>query len=112
MTYREPTGADRKRVAAYLALYIAVLAAGSFLLMPRGALGAAVWVVIVVAGAFLLIRWHAMNTAYRCRDCRHEFEISVLTDAISPHGTGGGGWKYLKCPQCGKRTRARVLRKE
>jgi len=112
MTCREPTDADRKEAAAYVTPYIAVLAAGALLLMPGGVPGAVVWVAIVVGGALLLIRWHARNTAYRCRDCHHEFEISVLTDATSLHGTGGGGWKYLKCPQCGKRTRARVLRKE
>ncbi|MFU8795856.1 MAG: hypothetical protein ACNA7X_00965 [Dehalococcoidia bacterium] len=112
MAYREPTREDHTRTAIYLVLYIAVLSGGAFLLMPGGAFGAAAWAVIVVIGAFLLIRWHARNTAYRCRECHHEFEISILTDAISPHGTGGGGWKYLRCPQCDRRTRAQVLIKE
>lgn len=112
MAYREPTLGDQARTGLYLIVYVAVLTVGAFILMPKGASGSAAWAVIVVIGAFLLIRWHARNTAYRCRDCHHEFEISVVTDAVSPHGTGGGGWKYLKCPQCGKRTRARVLRRD
>jgi len=44
----------------------------------------------------------AKNTAYRCRNCGHEFEISLRTDLIRPHGIGNGGWKYLECPQCGR----------
>ena len=108
-------GIDRRRPEGsrrLVTLYIAVLALGALLLMRGGVPGAVVWAVIVVGGALLLIRWHARNPAYRCRACHHEFEISVLTDAITLRGTGGGGWMYPKCPQCGKRTRARVLRKE
>ena len=112
MEYRKPTRADWRKTAIYPALYITAISAGAFLLMPRSALGALAWAILVILGAFLLIRWHAKNTAYRCRNCGHEFEISIFTDAISPHGPRGGGWTYLKCPRCGTRTRAEMLRKQ
>jgi len=112
MEYRKPDKADRAGTAIYVAVYTAAIGVGAFLLMPGGAVGALAWAVIVVGGAFLLIRWHARNTAYRCRNCGHEFEISIFTDAISPHGAGGGGWTCLRCSRCGKRTRAEMLRKQ
>jgi DNA-directed RNA polymerase subunit RPC12/RpoP len=112
MEYRKPTGRDWKRTVIYLALYIITISVGAFLLMPRGVAGALAWAAVVIGGAFLLVRWHAETTAYRCRNCRHEFEISVFTDAISPHGPGGGGWKYLRCPRCGQRTRTEILLKK
>ncbi len=112
MTYRKPAGADWRKTAIYLAAYIIAIGGGAFLLLPRGGVGALVWVVIALGGLFLLVRWHSKSTAYRCANCGHEFEISLLTDLISPHGIGNGGWKYLKCPHCSQRTRAEVLVKE
>ena len=112
MAYRKSNRADRARTAVYVAIYTAAIGIGAFFLIPRGAAEALAWAVIAIGGAFLMIRWHAQNTAYRCRLCGHEFEISIVTDAISPHGPGGGGWKYLRCPQCGKRTKAEILMKK
>lgn len=112
MTYRKPTGADWGRTAIYLAVYIIAIGSGAFFLLPRGGFGGLVWVVIVVGCLFLLVRWHAKSTAYRCANCGHEFEISPVTDLISPHGIGNGGWKYLKCPHCSQRMRAELLVRE
>lgn len=83
------------------------------MIIPRAwPTGFVVWVFIVSVGLYLMVRWHARSTGYRCRNCGNEFEISTFTDLVSPHGTGDGGWTYLKCPRCEKRTRAKVLRKE
>lgn len=112
VTYRKPTGSDWRKTAVYLAAYIIVVSGGAFLLLPRGGIGILVWVVIVMGGLFLLVRWHSKSTAYHCTHCGHEFEISLLTDLISPHGIGNGVWKYLKCPQCGRRMRANMLVKK
>ena len=111
MDYRKPTRSDWRRTAVCLGIYVAAIGAGAFFLMPTGPAGALAWAVLVIGGAFVLVRWDAKSTAYRCRNCGHEFEISILTDAISPHGPGGGGWKYLRCPRCGKRTRTEILLK-
>lgn len=72
--------------------------------------------VVVLAAVVVLLLfawWHARTFAYRCRSCDNEFEISVLTDLVSPQGIGlkGDGWKLLRCPRCGRWTRARVVRK-
>lgn len=112
MTYRKPNRADWRKTAIYLAVYVVTIIGGAFLLLPRGGVGTLVWAVIVAGGLFLLVKWHSKSAAYRCTNCGHEFEISLLTDLVSPHGIGKGGWKYLKCPQCSQRMRAEVLVKD
>jgi len=70
-----------------------------------------VYGIVFIFSLFLLIRWHTNNFSYRCSRCDHEFRISFVTNLISPHGPNKtGGWKYLKCPQCQKRTRAAIIR--
>jgi len=108
--YRKPTRSDWVKTVVYLAVYIGAISMGAFLLLTRGTVGIVVWALVVVGGLILLVRWHSKITAYRCTNCGHEFEISFLTDLISPHGVGSGGaWKYLRCPQCNRRIRAEVL---
>lgn len=69
-------------------------------------------IILVFSGLILLVRWHARNHIYQCQNCGHEFEVSSFTDFVSPHGPGlAGGWKYLKCPSCQKRSRALEIRK-
>lgn len=74
-----------------------------------------VWLVILIAvvlfTTLLLVNWHTQNFAYKCEICGHEFRISFLLDLLSPHGLNSrGGWKYLKCPKCYKRSKATVIR--
>jgi DNA-directed RNA polymerase subunit RPC12/RpoP len=98
------------KVGAYILLTIIVIAAGAAALIPGSSpFEMGLWLAIFFGGYFLLVRWHANNTAYRCPECGHEFEISVLTDFLSPHTTSK---KFLKCPQCGKRKWATVLLKK
>ena len=109
MPYRGATKKDWLKVGAYVLLTIVVIAAGAAALIPGlRPFEMGLWLVIFFGGYFLLVRWHANSTAYRCPVCGHEFEISVLTDFISPHTTSK---KFLKCPQCGKRKWATVLLK-
>jgi DNA-directed RNA polymerase subunit RPC12/RpoP len=113
MAYRKPSRSDWTRAVIYLLVYIFAISAGAFLLLPQGSLGALLWVVVVVGGLILLVRWHSRITAYRCSRCGHEFEISFLSDLISPHGIGSSGaWKYLRCPRCSRRIQAEVLVKD
>ena len=110
MPYREVTRRDWMKVGAYILLTIIVIAVGALALVPGARpLEMALWLVLFFGGLFLLVRWHANSTAYRCPACGHEFEISTLTDFISPHTTSK---KFLKCPQCGKRKWATVLMKK
>ena len=70
------------------------------------------FLLLALGSLYILVRWHNQTFGYRCKNCGHEFEISTFRNFISPHGIDMlGGWKYLKCPQCGSRTRARVIRK-
>jgi DNA-directed RNA polymerase subunit RPC12/RpoP len=72
-----------------------------------------VWIVLTAAGLILLVFWHAKATAYHCPRCGYEFEISLFTDFLSPHGVNKeGGWKYLKCPSCHHRSRMEILVKK
>ena len=60
-----------------------------------------------------LIFWHARSTAYHCPKCGSEFEISILTDFVSPHGVAkNSGWAYLKCPICSNRSKMKILVKK
>jgi len=87
-------------VAAVLCIVLWVRFAGRF-----GALAA---LSIPAAILFLLVRWHASHYGYCCGHCGAEFEISAFTDFISPHTVQS---KYLRCPQCGKRSWAEARAK-
>lgn len=104
---------QQSKALLYAVAFAAVAVIGAALfLSTRSVAGSVVWVVLVGGGLWLLVGWHARTYAYRCRNCGHEFEISPWTDLISPHGLGKeGGWKYLRCPKCGQRTRAMVIPK-
>ena len=108
--FRETTTADRRAGIRVLVGYLVAISVTSALifLLPW-VVGLAVWLAIVLAGAVRLVRWSARNSGYRCRHCGHEFEISTVTELISPHGTGDGGWTWLRCPRCDRRSRAKAL---
>jgi len=106
--YRQPEGRDWLIMVGAVVLCIGVVTICALILMSGGY--RYLWVGLFAVALYLLVRWHASVTAYRCTRCGHEFEIGVVTDLVSPHGPGrGGGWKYLKCPSCGRRSKARVL---
>ncbi len=109
--YRQPTPRDWLRVIVSLSLFAKVVTAATLVLMflfPSG--HGYIWALALFLSLFLLVRWHAGYTAYRCMHCQYEFEITVAADLVSPHGPGRGRtWKYLKCPRCGRRSRATVL---
>jgi DNA-directed RNA polymerase subunit RPC12/RpoP len=98
------------RGAAYLGLFVLVLVGGGFVVIPTHSTQMeAIWVGLIVACLVLLVTWHARVFCYECRKCSRRFRISPLTDFIHPHGLDRtGGWKYLRCPYCGARTRARI----
>ena len=96
----------------YAVAFAAVAVIGAALFLSTRSVAGFVVLVVLVGGLPFLVVWHARTYAYRCRNCGHEFEISPWTDLISPHGLSKeGGWKYLRCPECGQRTRAMVIPK-
>jgi len=108
--FSQPTRHDHKKTFFLLVVYIAAITAGAIALIPiNEPYGFIAWLIIVLGGLLLLVGWVNRHFGYRCRSCGHDFEISLFVNLVSPHGMG---WKYLKCPDCGRRTRAKVLRKK
>jgi len=105
---------QQRQTVVYLVAFVASAAIGTVIFFAtRSVTGLFAWVALVAGGLLLLVSWHARTFAYRCRSCGHEFEISLWTDLISPHGLSKqGGWKYLSCPACRRRTKATIVRKE
>ncbi len=93
----------------YIVIYLAVISAGAFLLLPRYWY---VWGAVVLAGMVLLVNWHKEKTIYQCPNCAHLYEISFLTDLLAPHGIDKeGGWLLLRCPNCRQRHKTQVLKR-
>jgi len=106
MSYRSITAKDWLKAGLYILLTITLISVSAALLSQFEMTGIIVWLVIAAGSMYLLVRWHANSTAYRCAMCNHEFEIPVFTDLISPHFFSK---KYLKCPQCDKRSWTTIL---
>jgi DNA-directed RNA polymerase subunit RPC12/RpoP len=107
--YSEPTRTDHVTTFVYLGLFVVAVAAGAFTFLPHYWY---LWAAAIVAGLYLLVAYDVRNSGYRCASCGNEFEISIATDLVTIHGVGKDrGWKYLKCPRCGKWSRATVLKK-
>jgi hypothetical protein len=113
MPYEEVTGHDWERTAFYLAVAMLLIVTGAiFLVAINRIIGAILWFALVGVGLTILVSWHTKMYAYRCKQCGEQFEISPLTNFVSPQGVGkNGAWKYLKCPRCNKYERAEVLKK-
>jgi DNA-directed RNA polymerase subunit RPC12/RpoP len=109
----DTTRQDWKKTASYLALYMTAVIIGAYLLLPNYWY---IWAMIVVLGIILLVRWHSKAAVYQCTNCGNEFQVSIVTDFISPQGVGKDdsgktyGWKYLKCPSCKKRMKAIIIK--
>ena len=103
--YKKMGKVDWLRIIGYIAMVIGVITIGGIFLLPTYLY---IWLILTSGSILLFIRWHVKNFAYRCSKCEYEFEISVFTYFITPHGPG---WKYLKCPKCQKRSRATVIKK-
>jgi DNA-directed RNA polymerase subunit RPC12/RpoP len=106
MRYRTATTKDWLKTGFYILLHLNAIVISLIFLLPFGPVGIAVWCIILGGSTYWLVRWHASNTVYRCLECEHLFEISTLTDLITPHFPHQ---KYLKCPQCGQTSWATIF---
>lgn len=77
----ETTRKDWKTTIVYLALYMFAVIIGAILLIP---VYWYLWTVIVILGLILLIQWHSKSAIYKCTNCGNEFQVSFITDLISP----------------------------
>lgn len=105
----DPDHRDMIKSIAYILVYVILISASAFFLLPRYWY---VWAVLVLAGVLILVNWHKGQTAYRCPNCEHIYEISFFTDLTSPHGVNrDGAWLLLRCPKCRQRRKTKVLKK-
>jgi DNA-directed RNA polymerase subunit RPC12/RpoP len=104
---------QQRQLLVYLAAFAVLAVIGFAVLLATGSFVRVLALVMLIAtGLLLIVDWHARTFAYRCRICGHEFEISFWTDLFNPHWPSrDGGWKYLKCPACRRRTKAIVIEK-
>ncbi len=113
--FREAARKDWIVTLVLISLSIAAISVGAvFLLLAHWY----IWLTIVGAIILLMVAWHAKSFGYRCANCGHEFEVSIVTELVSAHGISKSkdghsyGWYYLKCPNCQERSRATVIKKE
>lgn len=80
-----------------------VIALAAFL--NHNILGGVLFITITITALGFLVLWHSKTTAYICKQCDTKFNITFLTDLVSPQMPPNK--KYLKCPNCKKRAWAR-----
>jgi hypothetical protein len=113
MPYKDVTAHEWERTALYFAVgMLLIVTAAIFFFAINRIVGAILWFALIAAVLVALVSWHTKTYAYRCKQCGEEFEISRVTNFVSPQGVGkDGAWKYLRCPRCDKHERAEVLKK-
>ena len=113
MQYEHATRQDWERTALYLGIGMLLIVTGAILLFAvNRIIGAILWFALIAVVLAVLVSWHTKTYAYRCKQCGEEFEISPVTNFVSPQGVDkDGAWKYLSCPRCDKHERAEVLKK-
>jgi uncharacterized C2H2 Zn-finger protein len=105
----EVTRQDYLKSILFLTIYVVIIGAGAFLLLPDYWY---FWSLIFITGLVLLVNWHKSETIYQCPNCEHLYEISFLVDLTAPHGIDRDGpWLLLRCPNCRKRIKTRVIKK-
>ena len=113
MPYKRVSTRDWERTAVYFAVGILIIVTGAiFLFALNRIIGAILWFALIAVVLVALVSWHTKTYAYRCSQCGEEFEISPMTDFVSPQGVSKeGAWKDLPCPRCQTHERAEVLKK-
>ena len=66
--------------------------------------------ILFLAGCFYALRMEQVAGYYTCKECGHRYVPTYRTVAMAPHM---GRTRYMRCPQCGKKTwQKKVLTKE
>jgi hypothetical protein len=107
--YQDPTRKDWISGIAILIIFVLTITFGAYLLFTDYWF---LWPILVLCGVVILVWRQTRRYACRCRVCGHEFEISFSTNLLAPHGVDKtGGWQWLMCPGCHKRTKVTVVKK-
>jgi DNA-directed RNA polymerase subunit RPC12/RpoP len=84
-------------------------------LRPRS--GTVVTVLFIIAFFWFLTSFYSRAYGYRCAHCKRAFRVPTTVNFFTPSGVARNpdgtyyAWKSLTCPHCGKRTKARVLKR-
>ncbi len=106
--YQDPTRKDWIMGIALLLIYLISIGLGAIFLIPEYWYW---WLLLFFMSTILKVINQNRNYACRCRECGHEFEVSFPVNLISPHGVDKeGSWQWVKCPNCMKRAKARVIK--
>lgn len=106
--YENPTRKDWVIGIGLIILYLSVIGIGALYLIPKYWIW---WLLIFLVSTILLVLNQNRNYGCRCRECGHEFEVTFITNLISPHGIDKkGSWQWVKCPSCKKRVRVTVIK--
>jgi DNA-directed RNA polymerase subunit RPC12/RpoP len=93
--YKEPSLSYKVLTTLGIISFILFIILGGFFLAPE--IGNIPFVLAILILLTVIIFLHSKNTAYICKNCNHEFEISFWQDLSSAHVPGK---KMLKCPNC------------
>jgi hypothetical protein len=87
------------------------------LLVLRSRAGTVVTVIFLVAFFWFMTSLFSRASGYRCASCKRVFRVPTTVNFFTPSGVAKNAdgtyyaWKSLTCPHCGKRTKARVLKR-
>lgn len=72
---------------------------------------------LVLAGLWMYVSLLSRNTGYRCASCGKAFQVPTMVNFLSTSAVGKNrdgtyySYKRLTCPHCGKRTKARFVKR-
>ena len=107
----------RDWLQAFIRVALVMMALVVALAVVRPRYGWLLTVVFVAVSLLTLVRWHSRTYGFRCASCGHDFQVPTTVNFFTPSGVAKNpdgtfyGWKALTCPRCGKRSRAKVLKK-
>jgi cytochrome b len=81
--YQDPTRKDWISGIAILIIFVLAITFGAYLLLTDYWF---LWLILVLGGVLTLVWRQTKRYACRCRVCRHEFEISFMTNAFADSG--------------------------
>ena len=85
-----------------LSLYIVIIFMSAYLIAVLGGLFTYLILGIDIIFLLFLIYFHSSKNAYICPYCKYKFSINFFQDMLSFNNGNKG--KYLKCPNCHKRS--------
>jgi hypothetical protein len=106
---------DYLRTIGLVGLLVVGVVFALVVLRPRS--GTIITVIFLIALFWFITSFFSRAAGYRCANCKRVFRVPTTVNFFTPSGVAKNpdgtyySWKSLTCPHCGKRTRARVLKR-